>query len=1216
MVKYSEYRDLTPIDNIQNGDEYLEALNWAFHNKKIKNIALTGPYGAGKSSIIETFLRKDEENKSILKRFAPNSIRSSALKISMATFLKGENANDGSDEKIKLDADEIEKGILKQLFYKVEPRKIPQSRYRKLHPISGVRAFIYVFITLIFGMFFTKIFAPDRYTYFVDAIKTFISPVSTAHIYTVFAMILMLMLIAWIIAYFYKIVISKFRVKEVKLPSDTTVKNGAEEPESVFNKNLDEIVYFFEATGYKTVFFEDLDRLEDPKIFVHLRELNNLLNNDDAIKSKPIVFVYAVRDDIFSKEDRTKFFDFIIPVIPVINSTNSGEILLQRLQEAKSKGIEHDISQGFVLDISPFISDMRILQNIYNEFWIYKKTLRTSQQLSLSDEQMFAMIVFKNLYPGDFADIQDEKGILKKAFINKNDFITKKKGAIQKEIDNYSSIIARAKNDTLNSVKELKYAMLGTLMNGFYKVEDFSMDKWNSSGVSVDTIMRDEYDLMQLIQNKYKYIFYENQAGYSAHELINTAVLVTFVERWKDIKEVEEKGLENLQDNLEDLRERQHILSSLSIVKLTKDYPIEEIFEDEVRSNKLLIFLLRRGYIDEKYANYINYFKGTSITKDDMNFILSVKNQSPLEFDYQLTKTSMVIERLQEYEFEQKAIYNFYLLEQLLGMAVSEKLMIFIQQLSNGEEVSWRFIDEFSNRTQNLNLFIRLLAENWPDLWMHISKDETLTYDRQIMYLQKILTECELSTIEEQNVDDCIRHYFETHADVLQKLASCRIEKMILVIDCLDIHFKSLETENVPCDVLDSVFNKCHYVLNAEMVKIVISYKQNALIDGFEKKPYSTLIMLEYTAIIQYVHDNIVTFVDEIVFAHRNLYDRLEDIVDMLIRLEGETDLQVELIERENFHLNFIKDCAYKHVCANTNEWMPVWNALLKKNVVDINWENIIDYWKIYQLSTELKDYISNHAETLARIDTTIVDDTFIKAFLAADFEQKIEQMLLPILRLEEFDLNIPSIAESTLKIMIDCNYFEFTVNRYATISSAFPDMSIDFILKNQDSYMSLEDNIAMSEKLFEQLILSDGFEEENKRQLFAEYAEGYITEEIAVQMKERNLPVSKEIFEAAWNCVDEKRVDLLLDYYMLLNADELERYFAELHVPYVNLSGRSRRHDVTLPITDKNRELADYLQKIGYITSWDEKSEKYFDQTADCEKIRKFLKLRIKQVK
>ena len=45
-------------------------------------------------------------------------------------------------------------------------------------------------------------------------------------------------------------------------------------------------------------------------------------------------FVYAIRDDIFTDTDRTKFFDFIIPVIPIINSTNSGEIFLQKLQKS------------------------------------------------------------------------------------------------------------------------------------------------------------------------------------------------------------------------------------------------------------------------------------------------------------------------------------------------------------------------------------------------------------------------------------------------------------------------------------------------------------------------------------------------------------------------------------------------------------------------------------------------------------------------------------------------------------------------------------------------------------------------------------------------------------------------------------------------------------------------------------------------------------------
>ena len=189
--------------------------------------------------------------------------------------------------------------------------------------------------------------------------------------------------------------------------------------------------------------------------------------------------------------------------------------------------------------------------------------------------------------------------------------------------------------------------------------------------------------------------------------------MATFVERWKAIKEVGEKGLENLQAELEELRERQHKLSGMSIVDLLKVYPAKEVFSENVKANKLLVFLLRRGYIDEKYASYINYFKGTSITKDDMNFILAVKNQTPLDFNYHLTKIPMVVERLQAYEFEQKAIYNFDLLEELLGEENSEKLMAFIQQLADGDELSWRFIDEFVNRTSQLPLFIRLLSENW-----------------------------------------------------------------------------------------------------------------------------------------------------------------------------------------------------------------------------------------------------------------------------------------------------------------------------------------------------------------------------------------------------------------------------------------------------------------------------------------------------------------------
>ena len=62
-------------------------------------------------------------------------------------------------------------------------------------------------------------------------------------------------------------------------------------------------------------------------------------------------------------------------------------------------------------------------------------------------------------------------------------------------------------------------------------------------------------------------------------------------------------------------------------------------------------------------------------------------------------------------------------------------------------------------------------------MWAYISANETLTYDHQLMYLQNILSESEISTIEAQNKDSCMTHYFEEHADILQKTEEIAITK-------------------------------------------------------------------------------------------------------------------------------------------------------------------------------------------------------------------------------------------------------------------------------------------------------------------------------------------------------------------------------------------------------------------------------------------------------
>ena len=94
-------------------------------------------------------------------------------------------------------------------------------------------------------------------------------------------------------------------------------------------------------------------------------------------------------------------------------------------------------------------------------------------------------------------------------------------------------------------------------------------------------------------------------------------------------------SLEVLQEEIEQIKYEQKKLSSRSLRWLIENDSSENVLSKEVKDNKFLVFLLRRGYLDEKYANYINYFKGNSITTNDMNFILAVKNQESQPFDYQ-----------------------------------------------------------------------------------------------------------------------------------------------------------------------------------------------------------------------------------------------------------------------------------------------------------------------------------------------------------------------------------------------------------------------------------------------------------------------------------------------------------------------------------------------------------------------------------------------------
>lgn len=107
-------------------------------------------------------------------------------------------------------------------------------------------------------------------------------------------------------------------------------------------------------------------------IFEKLREISDLAYSREKLGlrqgKKTLRFFYLIRDDVFIALDRSKFFDFIIPVVPYVDAFNSCDQFLQRFEET---GFARLFSKRFLQDVSLYLGDMRLVSNIVNEYSVY-----------------------------------------------------------------------------------------------------------------------------------------------------------------------------------------------------------------------------------------------------------------------------------------------------------------------------------------------------------------------------------------------------------------------------------------------------------------------------------------------------------------------------------------------------------------------------------------------------------------------------------------------------------------------------------------------------------------------------------------------------------------------------------------------------------------------------------------------------------------------------
>jgi energy-coupling factor transporter ATP-binding protein EcfA2 len=1049
-----EFDDLAPVDAAEQSDAYMDALRWALGNKKTQNIALTGPYGSGKSSLLATFKKKYPNDFSYLSislaSFSDLANDDTPSTIGASTLSETQNALKANEQQSrhKNEAQQlIELSILQQIFYKVDQAEIPDSRFKR---ISLVRAgdLNYFIAGVLFFLFGTlSIFFPDHIQK-LSLLNDFVTDYPDAWYVLVIGMIApgLIWLIVTLFRFFRTSGLKKLNISSGEIEIDPNSEA------SILNKYLDELVYFFSATKFNVVLIEDMDRFNDSEIFTKLRELNTLLNNSSQIKRR-IIFIYAIKDDLFEDErTRTKFFDFIIPVIPIINWSNS----LEKLKDKLNKG-SFEIEPRFVTAITLYIDDMRVLKNIFNELLLYNKTLQIPKE---RQTKLLAMIVYKNMYPNDFADLHEEKGMVHQIFAQAQTEREKIMTGSDKEIAIKEKEIADAEALVPLNINELRAVYIQAITD---KLNNFSYYYLQGERKSFAQMQEDE-NFEELMTGKNIRYVTINSSSTSANVKITDiekaiAPGVPYEERQKSVHNKSVSNIARLRAEIHKLKAKRSQIAGYPVSEVIRSqisaFPV---IQESVIQNRLLRYLLSEGYIDLSYPYLISYFYPGSIGRADLKFLTSVNDRIALPLEYSLEKPSGLIEMLADYDFEKDAILNVSLLDELLSRRNKLKMLgdRVIAQLSSESERALTFIAAYVDKGAHVPIFVKLLCSQWPGIFTYFADkgDDTITQN----YLKLILEHANIDELLQVNTPPHLSNYVNDHFDVVSSfLPGIDGGRMSDILQKLNIKFVQLCPSEKAQALFDLAYDGDHYSIDAKNIQAIIENKNKKELDiaNLSTANYSTIIASDCENLYNYIDQEKNYYVENVLLKLSEvLTDNAKDLTDLLNDDDIELTNKQQLITKETVVIDKISDIDDTALHA----------LMYSHNKVKATWGNVLVYFN--EIIDEALLQFLNVLENAAALGATSLtpDSRFIKSAIdklemAILKENKLSlsafKSLISALTDSYVDLDTTSLADDKVKELIYSGLLDLTKINYDRTRSNHSPLHVDLLLEHLDEFLN-----------------------------------------------------------------------------------------------------------------------------------------------------------------
>lgn len=950
---------LTSDNDLAKVQPYIDKLKDTLNAKGINNIALTGGYGSGKSTLLKTFQhlhRYDFKFLNIsLAAFNQTKIKENYKDIYEIKIKNGKSEKEAEKEIINdfketiISNNEVEKqleiSILQQIIYKVKPSNLPESRFKRIVNIPNWK--LWVLIPICFVLWLSSLILLFKYDYLNS-----INPNTWIYKNNVDWSSVCVFLFSFLgIGYFSKLVVELFsnsKINKVNLKGEIEI--GDDSSKSILNEHYDEILYYFEKNDFNVVVIEDLDRFDNTNIFTKLRELNILLNNADTIRNKPayrdfgIKFLYAVGDDLFNdKKERVKFFEYIIPVIPFINSSNANDQLKTLIKESELE--ENVFPKEFISDITTFIDDidMRLLINIFHEFVIYRNILKPDV-ISGREAELFAMITYKNIDPEDFNKLNYKEGKLYKLINNKRTYVQKLISTKSAKIIVNETEIKNIKAENISDLEELKPIYLIKILEKIDNATDLYI---NNRRLRFSDLMPD--DIFNVIINSTSFKYYQNGNGaYTSNVSFKDVENevnpdLTYKQRVELIENKHSNRITLLQKEIEKLTKEKAVIQNWDLKQIFKEVDINQYLSD-FSNNGLLRNLILEGYISENYNDYISLFHEVSLTREDKKFERNVKSGISDGFEYKLTHIdNLIANHIDLKYFERETILNFDLLNYMGGKynEYSEQYDLVIRLLSNEKEKSIEFIDLYvSDEARPLTIFVEKLVENWKGFWEYIFSNHSDNFHKVDKYLRLIINYSDVLTIIKNQNNKLLKEAIEKNPRFLSLIKEADdlyyFAKITKLFELLKVKFEKLDNPTDETkELFDFVYNNNHYEINVG--NLIQMFELNREDEGlFYTSNFLTIQKSNCRPLIEYVNIEINIYVKNVYLKlDQNKFEEEESLINLLNHKELDFKLKCDIIEKVETKISDISNIKRK----------TLKSALLDENKVSPKWSNVVDYY-------------------------------------------------------------------------------------------------------------------------------------------------------------------------------------------------------------------------------------------------------------------------------